>query len=587
MTLLKYLMIGMAWLCALWAVPVYATIDWDDSFEYTSNLTMVVPTGPYDSSCPNTHVGVSDPVTGNPHSGLRSLHLTYPPPDSEGGCSKNRGHTATDVLYQRWWMYVSPGWLGIPDIATKIISNGPSSLYPSIWWTMTAFGSASAPLTFGGTPQGIYVSPDVYTTVNVYGGTIPRGVYTCVETEMRFNTPGIPNGVLRAWINNTQVINQTNVNWRGPVLAPVCLGCGNNSPTAQMQTMAFYRQHGNGFIDYDDYAISRDARIGCSGTPQPPDTTPPTTPSVVTATPGVAQMTVTWSASIDTESGLGGYHILRCTNPGCTGATPLADVGPFTTTLLDAPLADNTTYGYQIVAFDLAAPVNQSPASTIVYGTTASGSDTTPPPIPVAPAVPSVGLPATYTWQAVINPGDLAGYNVYRKTEACIGPNPTILIATLGNILTYQDTTIPLTTASICVQIASRDSTGNVSARSTGIDEILTVVDSLAHVTGIVTDKNGASLTFTGLAYSVRFWTDTIPVTIINGLGGVTTYRHSIDWPHALTPPETTFACYAAMDVNGTWENDVNAASYQCNSIDLIPPPPLGGIEISRAVPHE
>lgn len=265
----------------LLATQAHATVVWDEGFEYTSNLTMVIPTGPWDSSCPNTNVGTSDPVTTNPHSGSRALRLTYPPPDSEGGCSKNRNHPATDVLYQRWWMYVSPGWLGIPDIGTKIIANGPTGLYPSIWWSMGTYNSATNPLVFGGFPQGIYVSPGVYTTINVTGGTIPRGVYTCMETEVRFNTPGQPNGVLRAWINNNQVINRTDINWRGPVAGQICPGCGTNSPTAQMNTMQFYRQHGNGFIDYDDYAISRDARIGCSGTGPitPGDTTPPATPN--------------------------------------------------------------------------------------------------------------------------------------------------------------------------------------------------------------------------------------------------------------------------------------------------------------------
>lgn len=258
----------------------YAVVDFDESFEYTSNLTMVIPVGPWDSSCPPNHVGVSDPVLGNPHSGSRSLHLTYPPPDSEGGCSKNRDHTPTDVLYQRWWMYVSSGFLGYPDVGTKLIANGPSGLYPSMWWLATTYGSGSAPMIFGVATQGTYSSPGVYPSPLLNGGTIPRGVYTCVETEIRFNTPGLPNGVVRAWINGVLVISNTSFNWRGPVLAPVCPGCASNSPTAQMNTMQFYRQHGNGFIDYDDYAISRDARIGCVvGGITPPDPVVPRAPS--------------------------------------------------------------------------------------------------------------------------------------------------------------------------------------------------------------------------------------------------------------------------------------------------------------------
>ena len=38
-----------------------------------------------------------------------------------------------------------------------------------------------------------------------------------------------------------------------------------------------------GIIYYDDYAVSRDARIGCNGSPALSDTTPPATPSGFTA----------------------------------------------------------------------------------------------------------------------------------------------------------------------------------------------------------------------------------------------------------------------------------------------------------------
>lgn len=102
--------------------------------------------------------------------------------------------------------------------------------------------------------------------------------------------------------------------------------------------------------------------------------------------------------------------------------------------------------------------------------------DSTPPPVPSAPTVPSTNLPATINWSAVSNAaGDLAGYNYYRKAETCAGTSlPMALIAALGNVLTYEDTTIPSITTNICVKIASRDTTGNISALSTGADETLT-----------------------------------------------------------------------------------------------------------------
>lgn len=269
----------------LWAMPVYAFTDWDEGFEYTSNITMQVPNGPWISQCDPTNVGTSDPVTTNPHSGSRALRLTYPPPTSKGGCKKERSFLATTILYQRWWMYVSPGWLGIPDIGTKIIAVSSTASYPSVWWSFGTYNSATNPLVFGAALQGIStVSGTVQEFLGVNGGTIPRGAYTCVETEQRYNTPGMPNGVVRAWINGSQVLSRTDIVWRGTVETPICPGCGTNSPTAQMSSMQFYRQEGNGFIDYDDYAISRNERIGCgSSPPPPPDTTPPNAPTNLVA----------------------------------------------------------------------------------------------------------------------------------------------------------------------------------------------------------------------------------------------------------------------------------------------------------------
>jgi hypothetical protein len=73
-------------------------------------------------------------------------------------------------------------------------------------------------------------------------------------------------------------------------------------------------------------------------------------------------------------------------------------------------------------------------------------------------------------WTAVSDPGDLAGYNYYRGVD---GATPS-LIAILGNVVTYTDTTIPSTATSIVAKVASRDTTGNLSAQSTGLTVALT-----------------------------------------------------------------------------------------------------------------
>ena len=312
-----------------------------------------------------------------------------------------------------------------------------------------------------------------------------------------------------------------------------------------------------------------------------PDAIGPNQVTGVVATPAAGQITVTWNATTDNTGGVGlaGYHVLRCTGMNCINPTPLADTAVATRTLLDSPLAGATTFGYVVTGFDSAGNVSVA-SSPIIYATT-PGGDVTPPPVPAAPAIPTIGYPSTYTWAAVTNPGDLAGYNVYRKTEPCAGALATSLVATLGIVLTYQDTTIPSGTLAICVQVASRDASGNVSAKSTGTDATFPSL-ALSHVLSIKTDKNGAAITFAGPAYAVRYLTDNtnnIPV-VVSGLGGVLTYRLNVAWP--TTPLMTTFVCMDAQDVNGVWEKDVNSLSYICTTVDLIKPPSLGDMQISR-----
>lgn len=105
---------------------------------------------------------------------------------------------------------------------------------------------------------------------------------------------------------------------------------------------------------------------------------------------------------------------------------------------------------------------------------TPPAADTTPPPVPQVPVVSSAALPLIVTWTGVTNPGDLSGYKYYRKLEACAGATTMSLIATLGNVLTYTDTTIPNATTNVCVKVSSYDSSSNESSLSPGKDVTLT-----------------------------------------------------------------------------------------------------------------
>jgi chitodextrinase len=79
-----------------------------------------------------------------------------------------------------------------------------------------------------------------------------------------------------------------------------------------------------------------------SGTPVPSDTTPPSTPTGLTATPTSAtSVALSWSASSDQESGIARYHVYR---NGTLVATAL------TTSHANISLAPSTTYLYQVSA---------------------------------------------------------------------------------------------------------------------------------------------------------------------------------------------------------------------------------------------
>ncbi|MEV0354045.1 cellulose binding domain-containing protein [Nonomuraea sp. NPDC050680] len=99
------------------------------------------------------------------------------------------------------------------------------------------------------------------------------------------------------------------------------------------------------------------------------DTTPPTTPSGLTASGTTSSGTsLSWTAATDSGgSGLAGYDILRATGTGA-----FAQVGTSTTTsYADSGLSPATTYRYQVRARDGAN--NQSPVSNTVSVTTSTG----------------------------------------------------------------------------------------------------------------------------------------------------------------------------------------------------------------------
>jgi len=102
------------------------------------------------------------------------------------------------------------------------------------------------------------------------------------------------------------------------------------------------------------------------------DTTPPTVPQNLNASAvSDAATNLSWSASTDAASGVAGYHIYRdgdlATPIGTTTATNYTDTGA---DLPDGRLAANTTYSYQVSAYDSATSRNESALSASASVTT-------------------------------------------------------------------------------------------------------------------------------------------------------------------------------------------------------------------------
>ena len=104
----------------------------------------------------------------------------------------------------------------------------------------------------------------------------------------------------------------------------------------------------------------------------PPDSTPPTAPTNLAATPGSGgQINLSWTASTD-NVGVTGYLVERCQGSGCTNFAQIATLSG--TTISDTGLAASTTYSYRVRATDAAG--NLSSYSNIASATTSSVSGT-------------------------------------------------------------------------------------------------------------------------------------------------------------------------------------------------------------------
>jgi Fibronectin type III domain len=153
---------------------------------------------------------------------------------------------------------------------------------------------------------------------------------------------------------------------------------GTEIKVAELGNVLLYTDGGrtNGTTYY--YKVSAKNAVGegplsneASATPQPPPPTLPSAPTLTAATPGNAQVSLSWTApSSNGGSQVTNYTIYRGTSSGGEGF--LATIGNVTS-YVDAGLANGTTYYYKVAAVNVAGT---GPMSNERSATPAGGSFT-------------------------------------------------------------------------------------------------------------------------------------------------------------------------------------------------------------------
>jgi chitodextrinase len=207
------------------------------------------------------------------------------------------------------------------------------------------------------------------------------------------------------------------------------------------------------------------------------DTSPPTAPTNLTATPASpTQANLTWTASTD-NVGVAGYTVYR------NGAAVGTATG---TSWSDTGVVGSTTYSYDVVAHDTAG--NVSAASTTASVTTPAPADTTPPTTPTnLTATASGSTRVDLAWTASTDNLGVAGYTVYRNGAAVGTATGT----------SWSDTGVVGSTT-YSYDVVAYDGAGNVSPASNTTSVTTTAPTGVTEngaISGTVTRKsNGAPL---------------------------------------------------------------------------------------------
>jgi fibronectin type 3 domain-containing protein len=196
------------------------------------------------------------------------------------------------------------------------------------------------------------------------------------------------------------------------------------------------------------------------------DTTPPSQVTGLSVTPvSSTQLDLAWTAN--TEPDLNHYNVYRGTTAGftVTPGTTVPTFTPITNSISNTGLSPSTTYYYRVAAVDNSGNIGS--LSSEQFGTTSSGTDTTPPSqVTGLTITPISSSQLNLVWTANSEP-DLNHYNVYRGTTSgfTVTPGTTVPTATpTSNSFSNSGLTASTT---YYYRVAAVDNSGNIGSLST------------------------------------------------------------------------------------------------------------------------
>ena len=197
-------------------------------------------------------------------SGSRSLRAVFADASRVSGPTLQRDIPAGTEVYTRFWILSTAGFTwGSPSTTLGVFGGGSTAPLISL---VTSTAVAGAPyFTVQTAKEASYGTESLFQnqgTPSTIGST-----WSCIETRYKYNTPGVANGILQLWVDESLKADYQNREF---------IGTSTSDPAPSNATVSYvrlYNDRGIGNLYIDDLAVSN-ARIGCAGaTPPPPSLT--------------------------------------------------------------------------------------------------------------------------------------------------------------------------------------------------------------------------------------------------------------------------------------------------------------------------